>query len=94
VAEMAFAGNVGADVAIEPEAQATEEIALFSESSTRWVVEVIPDNVPALGAAFAGLPLTKLGTTTAEPRLRIAGGNGEWIVWAPLKELKAAWQTG
>jgi phosphoribosylformylglycinamidine synthase len=93
LAEMAFAGNVGADVAFEPEAQARDEVALFSESPTRWVVEVTPDHVAALEATFAGLPLAKLGTTTAEPRLRIAGRNGEWIVWAPLKELKAAWQN-
>jgi phosphoribosylformylglycinamidine synthase len=94
VAEMAFAGNVGADITFEPEAQARDEVAIFSESPTRWVVEVTPDKIAVLETTFAGLPLTKLGTTTAEPRLRIAGTNGEWIVWAPLKELKAAWQTG
>ena len=27
-----------------------------------------------------------------EPRLRIAGANGEWIVWAALKDLKEAWR--
>ena len=27
-----------------------------------------------------------------EPRLRIAGANGEWLVWAKLAELKEAWQ--
>jgi phosphoribosylformylglycinamidine (FGAM) synthase-like enzyme len=93
VAEMAFAGNVGADVRIEPDAQARDEVRLFSESPTRWVVEVTPENAAAFEAAFGGLPLTKIGTTTGEPRLRIAGASGEWIVWAPLKELKAAWQN-
>jgi len=92
LAEMAFAGNVGADIACEPAAQARDEVVLFGESPTRWVAEVTPDNVAALEAAFAGLPLTRIGTTTSEPRLRIAGASGEWIVWAPLKELKAAWQ--
>jgi phosphoribosylformylglycinamidine synthase len=92
LAEMAFAGNVGADVSHQPEAQARDEVALFSESPTRWVIEVTVENVSALEAAFAGLPLTKLGATTSEPRLRIAGGSGEWIVWAPLKDLKTAWQ--
>jgi phosphoribosylformylglycinamidine synthase len=38
------------------------------------------------------LPLTKIGTTTADQRLRIAGSNGEWLVWAKLSDLKEAWQ--
>ena len=41
---------------------------------------------------FEGLPLTQIGTTAKEPRLRIAGANGEWLVWAKLSELKEAWQ--
>ncbi|HTK76590.1 MAG TPA: phosphoribosylformylglycinamidine synthase subunit PurL [Gemmataceae bacterium] len=93
LAEIAFAGNVGADISYQPEVRAREESWLFSESPTRWVVEVTPVNVAAVEAAFAELPLIRLGTTTAEPRLRIAGKSGEWIIWAPLKELKAAWQN-
>ena len=68
--------------------------------ATRAAVETAPfgnfwrlPTKRALEAAFAGLPVTKIGATTSEPRLRIAGASGEWIVWAPLKELKAAWQN-
>jgi phosphoribosylformylglycinamidine synthase len=43
-------------------------------------------------AHFTGLPLAHLGTTVPEPRLRIAGSNGEWLIWAKLSELKDAWQ--
>ncbi len=32
------------------------------------------------------------GKTVADQRLRIAGSNGEWLVWAKLSELKEAWQ--
>jgi phosphoribosylformylglycinamidine synthase len=91
VAEMAFAGNVGTDVTAKPELP--DDVWLFSESPTRWVVEVPPDKAADLEAAFTGLPLMKLGTTVKEPRLRIAGADGEWVVWAPLNELKAAWQS-
>jgi phosphoribosylformylglycinamidine synthase len=91
VAEMAFAGNVGADVTAKPELP--DDVWLFSESPTRWVVEVPPDKAAAIEEAFTGLPLTKLGTTMKEPRLRIAGADGEWVVWAPLNDLKAAWQS-
>ena len=65
---------------------------VFSESPTRFVIEAKPESAAALAAVFAGLPLAKIGTTLAEPRLRIAGAVGEWLVWAKLSELKEAWQ--
>ena len=40
-----------------------------------------PENAAALRGVFAGLPFAKIGTTVKEPRLRIAGANGEWIIW-------------
>jgi phosphoribosylformylglycinamidine synthase subunit PurSL len=96
LAEMAFAGNVGADVTGLKDLAGAEglsdEARLFSESPTRFVVEVKPGNTEAFRKCFAGLPLTALGRTVAEPRLRIAGSNGEWLMWAKLAELKEAWQ--
>jgi phosphoribosylformylglycinamidine synthase len=95
LAEMAFAGGVGADVTeLRPTAAEPlpDEVLLFSESNTRFLIEVQPANVTALQKCFAGLPLTRIGRTGAEPRLRIAGTAGEWVVWAPLAELKECWQ--
>ncbi len=91
VAEMAFAGGVGADVTALP-AGLADEVALFSESPTRFILEVETGKAAELAAAFAGLPLARLGVTTGERRLRIAGAGGEWLVWAALAELKEAWQ--
>jgi phosphoribosylformylglycinamidine synthase len=90
-AEMAFAGGVGADVSGLP-GDFSDEVKLFSESCTRFLVEVKPENAAAFEACFAGLPCAKVGTTVAEPRLRIAGTGGEWLVWVKLTELKEAWQ--
>jgi len=96
LAEMAFAGGVGADVtglSQLPGADGlTDEARLFSESPTRFVIEAKPDAAAGLAAVFEGLPLAKVGVTLTEPRLRIAGGGGEWLVWAKLSELKEAWQ--
>jgi phosphoribosylformylglycinamidine synthase subunit PurSL len=92
-AEMAFAGGFGADIAGGPAVPEGEDVWLFSESATRWLAEVEEDQAAAFEACFAGLPVQCIGVTTAEPRLRIAGAGGEWIVWAPLSELKAAWQS-
>ena len=92
-AEMAFAGHVGADLTDAGKIDAESDIVrLFSESPTRFLVEVTAANAPAFQRAFDGLPIWKLGTTVKEPRLRIAGANGEWLVWANLDELKEAWQ--
>jgi hypothetical protein len=36
--------------------------------------------------------VARLGQTVKEPRLRIAGSNGEWVIRAQLAQLKEAWQ--
>ncbi len=106
VAEMAFTGDIGADVSpltthhsLLTTQDLTDPVLLFSESTTRFVVEVSPAHEQAfqelMGLEVPGqaVPCRLLGKTTAEKRLRIAGANGEWIVWAPLDQLKEAWQN-
>ncbi len=97
LAEMAFAGEVGADVtglSVLPGADGLPDDAkLFSESATRFVLEATPDNAGALTLLFQGLPFAKIGKTVKEQRLRIADANGEWLVWSKLSELKEAWQA-
>ncbi len=91
-AEMAFAGGVGADLALAGLGDLSDTAKLFSESPTRFLLEVRPAAAAAVRALFASLPLAKVGVTVAEPRLRIAGTSGEWLVWAKLAELKDCWQ--
>jgi phosphoribosylformylglycinamidine synthase len=90
-AEMAFAGGIGADLTEMP-GEPSDEVLLFAESPTRFLLEVEPAPAPALEACFKGLPLRRVGQTVAAPRLRIAGRGGAWIVWASLDDLKEAWQ--
>jgi phosphoribosylformylglycinamidine synthase len=95
IAEMAFAGGVGADLTgLDQVAhRQADEVLLFSESPSRFIVEVTPDNAMLLQQCFGNdAPLTRLGQTCKEQRLRIAGANGEWVVWAELADLKEAWQ--
>lgn len=93
VAEMAFAGGLGADVTRLGADNLTDDVQLFSESTTRFVVEVRPDQATAFQACLGSdIPLTQLGQTCKEPRLRIAGTNGEWVIWLELHQLKEAWQ--
>jgi len=90
IAEMAFAGGIGADVA--KLAGTSDEVAIFSESATRFLLEVKPQHAEQFRRKFDALPLHEVGKTVKESRLRIAGVSGEWIVWLPLQQLKDAWQ--
>jgi phosphoribosylformylglycinamidine synthase subunit PurSL len=91
LAEMAFAGGVGADV-IQLPAEVAEEALLFAESAPRFVLEANPAHSAIIEELFAGLPIQRIGQTVKEPRLRIAGSSGEWIIWLTLDKLKQAWQ--
>ena len=73
--------------------EGSDESRLFGESQSRFLVEVTPENAAAFEAGFSGLPLERIGTTVAEPRLRIAGSGGDWLLWVKLSELKEAWQN-
>jgi phosphoribosylformylglycinamidine synthase len=93
LAEMAFAGGVGADITgIDAVGPLPDDVLLFSESPTRFVIEVMPGNVQTVRECLADVPVTVLGETVKEPRLRIAGSNREWLIWAQLADLKEAWQ--
>jgi phosphoribosylformylglycinamidine synthase len=93
LAEMAFAGAVGADVTgLAALGTLPDEVLLFSETPTRFVIEVTPANAQAVRECFGDVALSPIGRTVKEPRLRIAGSGGEWLVWAQLSDLKEAWQ--
>jgi phosphoribosylformylglycinamidine synthase len=94
-AEMAFAGGVGADLTAPGAADTplSDPVLLFSESTTRFLVEVAPPDAAAFrGCLGPGVPLAEVGQTCREPRLRIAGPGGGWVVEAALDQLKEAWQ--
>ncbi|MEZ6142692.1 MAG: AIR synthase-related protein [Zavarzinella sp.] len=95
LAEMAFAGGVGIDIdqlqAIEP--NMSDVVLLYSETPSRFVVEVEPGQQQQFETVFTGLPYTLIGKTTKEARLRIADHRGEWLLWATLSELKENWQA-
>jgi phosphoribosylformylglycinamidine synthase len=94
-AEMAFAGGIGADLTgLGLLGPGPDVVLLFSESATRFLVEVTPDREQDLCDRLGnGVPAFRLGQTCPEPRLRIAGCGGEWLIQADLADLKRAWQA-
>ena len=83
VAEMCFAGGLGAKLTGNFDA-----VALFSESNSRFVVEVEPKNAAELESLFQELPILKLGEVTAEKVLSF-----DELFSANVDDLKVAWQN-
>ena len=93
-AEMAFAGGLGADAGLEAipcEGELDWTSRLFSESNTRFLCEVRPDNAAAFEAAVTGVPFGRVGEVTASDRLTIHSGD-EIVIDCDLATLKEAWQ--
>ena len=97
LAEMCFAGGLGADVDLAgvPHADdAGETVALlFAESNTRFVCEVSPDSAEAFEKILSGVPCGRIGSVAGDGKLTITASEGKPVVDAPIAELKEAWQA-
>jgi phosphoribosylformylglycinamidine synthase len=91
LAETAFAGGFGLDVDCSFSDLTPVEV-LFSESASRFVVTVSPENQPAFEAQMAGRPVYLLGKVRADGVLKVGRGRETWIE-AGIGELKQAWQA-
>lgn len=95
-AEMALAGRLGLqlDVRMLPRTSDVDrdDIALFAESLSRYLIEVTPDDAPALEVWFDGLPLARVGMVTDSDRLTIVGLAGETVIDLSVEALCMAWQ--
>ncbi|MFW5914838.1 MAG: phosphoribosylformylglycinamidine synthase subunit PurL [Planctomycetota bacterium] len=97
--EMALAGNYGlrADLSAVPfegeRDQRRDDVLLFSESNSRFLVEVEPDNCQAFERKCTGLPVARIGEVTNDQMAIIAGLEGNDVVNRAIVRLKSAWQT-
>ena len=96
VAEMAFAGGLGADLQLKsvPLAGPVErdDFILFSESNSRFLAEVAPEKQAEFEAAMSGVAFAAIGRVTDDARLAIHGLAGAKVVDLPVGELKESWQ--
>ncbi len=95
-AEMAFAGGYGIALELDavprdPEAD-RDDTVLFSESNTRFVVEVPGGRETDFEAQMEGSAFGRAGTVTGEDRFLVRGLGGDEIVDSELSTLKEAWQ--
>ncbi|HZZ73121.1 MAG TPA: AIR synthase-related protein [Pirellulales bacterium] len=117
LAEMTFAGGLGAKVYLEQiphdpaidgeSASCADVILLFSESNSRFVCEVAPDQIGHFETLLGDVPHAIIGEVNESGRLQIVGpkpktSGGDLrhadplqdvlVVDADLAELKRAWQ--
>ena len=93
--EMAMAGGLGMaiDITLVCDAGLTPTEVLFSESNTRFLVEVAADHADEFERLFAAgePPVVRLGTIEAAGELSVTH-TGEFALQVKIAEAKNAWQ--
>jgi phosphoribosylformylglycinamidine (FGAM) synthase-like enzyme len=96
LAEMAFAGGLGATVFLKPVPRSgpvyRNDYVLFSESNSRFLVEIAPEHEAKFIKTMSGVTMALIGHVNQEEVLIVHGLNGESVLNVPLAELKEAWQ--
>jgi len=96
LAEMAFAGGLGATVNLKAvplgEPMDRDDFILFSESNSRFLVEVAPENQSEFEKIMSGTSFAAIGQVIDSEVVEIYGLKGGKVVAASLDELKEAWQ--
>ncbi|MEM3623350.1 MAG: phosphoribosylformylglycinamidine synthase subunit PurL [Candidatus Bathyarchaeia archaeon] len=94
-AEMAFAGGYGMELHlqnVQKENLNRNDFVLFSESNSRFLVEVSQKAKEEFEALFKGVAYAEIGKVTKTPRLCVYGLNDEVVVDASLNDLLTSWK--
>lgn len=96
-AEMAFSGGYGMTLNLKKvpigEDIPFDDFLLFSESNSRFLVEVEPENKDAFEKHMSDVPIGCLGTVTDTNEFAIDGLTGKTVIDTTIENLKSAWQT-
>jgi phosphoribosylformylglycinamidine synthase len=96
LAEMAFAGGLGMDIALDaatmPAGQAAlpSDRLLFSESNTRFAVEVRDEKRFVL--AMKGVPVWRVGVVRKDGLFTVKGIGGRQVIRTDIARLRSAWR--
>lgn len=92
-AEMAFAGGLGAQLSLAGFADDLDDaVVLFSESNSRFLVEVPENHTSEFEACFAGSTVRMIGQVNDTDRLVVESGAATKLIDSTLESLKQAWQ--
>jgi phosphoribosylformylglycinamidine (FGAM) synthase-like enzyme len=95
LAESAFAGGLGMVIDLKnvPAAKITRnDVLLFSETQSRFVVSVAPEKKEAFERCMRETVVGEIGAVIREPQFRINGLNDTIVVDADIFVLKECWQ--
>ncbi|MDD5116441.1 MAG: AIR synthase-related protein, partial [Candidatus Omnitrophica bacterium] len=96
LAEMSFSGGLGAEIFLSEapyeSASRRNDFLLFSESNSRFVVEVEKGRQKDFEKELKGVDFGLAGCLTEEKDLRIYGLDGKVCVEAEIGKLKESWQ--
>lgn len=95
-AEMALGGDIGVELALEKipiSGKIREDHILFSESNSRFLVEVQEDYAEDFEKLMKGIVFARAGSTTKEKELKITS-KGRSLISRDIESIKRAWQGG
>jgi phosphoribosylformylglycinamidine synthase len=96
LAEMAFAGGLGIEADLRGLAVSNDctrtDVMLFSESNSRYLVEVLPENFDTFAKLMLNIPFGQVGEVIKDSNLRIHDINQNMVIDVDLDTLKNAWQ--
>jgi len=94
VAEMALAGRMGCHINLDlmPSSATQPLVRLFSESPSRFVVEVPVVHQAAFQRALDGIPHACVGQVTSDAKMHVVAG-GRVMIDLPVNELVHAFHT-
>jgi phosphoribosylformylglycinamidine synthase len=95
LAEMAFAGGKGMTFdlsAVQVNELMTPAETLFSESNTRFIVEVQPCDSARFEAMLSGSPLSCAGTVSGDTQLKITGSGSKTLLKENIRDLQSSWR--
>ncbi|MBD3384601.1 phosphoribosylformylglycinamidine synthase subunit PurL [candidate division KSB1 bacterium] len=95
-AEMAFAGGTGLDISLQEipgsEVLERDDIAIFSESNSRFLVEVEEKNGQRFDNLLSDCACKKIGRVMDNNTVKIRGLNGIVRIEQDMETLKQSWQ--
>ena len=96
-AEMAFAGDCGMDLWLrsipKPKSMISDDFILFSESNSRFLVEVDKRHTKDFENLMQGNSCALIGRVKREPSFTMYGINDRKLVGTDLAKLRKAWKT-
>ena len=97
LAEMLFSGGLGAEVSLKKAPRGNDitrdDVLLFSESNSRFIVEVPEEKKKAFESKMKGVPFGLLGRSKKGKTLLVKGLKEKTIIKANIDRLKSSWKA-